>query len=227
MTAPIRSQSELLERDDARDRGLLRYFTGKACKHGHIAERHVSTGICLECGAMHQRLRWKLNPEHMRAKERSRIAADLAGNRERVKAWRKANPEKRRAAARRHNKKHAARKKEYRAANAGRLKQRAKAYYEANKDLYAARSRNRTARKKKAEGSHTAADLRIILKSQRGKCAYCPTSIKLRRHVDHIVPLAKGGTNWPSNIQLTCPPCNLSKGKTDPIDFAQRLGMLL
>ena len=25
------------------------YFTGKPCKHGHIAERHVSTNACVDC----------------------------------------------------------------------------------------------------------------------------------------------------------------------------------
>lgn len=32
-------------------------------------------------------------------------------------------------------------------------------------------------------------------------------------HVDHIVPISKGGDEWDlDNLQLTCPRCNLSKG---------------
>jgi hypothetical protein len=32
-------------------------------------------------------------------------------------------------------------------------------------------------------------------------------------HLDHIIPLAQSGTNDPSNFQLLCVNCNLSKGK--------------
>jgi len=45
--------------------------------------------------------------------------------------------------------------------------------------------------------------------------------------MDHIVPLAKGGKNIDSNIQLTCPKCNLEKNSKDPIEFMQSRGYLL
>ena len=41
---------EVISRKDARDRGLKRYFTGRPCKYGHIAERFTSNGSCVECG---------------------------------------------------------------------------------------------------------------------------------------------------------------------------------
>ncbi len=42
-------------------KGLRRYFTGKPCSKGHIAERHY-TGTCVECGKA-ARLAWnKRNP---------------------------------------------------------------------------------------------------------------------------------------------------------------------
>jgi 5-methylcytosine-specific restriction endonuclease McrA len=40
---------EIIKRAEARARKLTRYFTGKACKHGHIAERVTRDGKCLEC----------------------------------------------------------------------------------------------------------------------------------------------------------------------------------
>ena len=42
-----------------------------------------------------------------------------------------------------------------------------------------------------------------------------------------IKPLARGGTNQRTNLQLLCPPCNLSKSAKDPIDFMQSRGFLL
>ena len=34
---------------EARRRGLVRYFTGVPCKHGHVAERFVGNSECVEC----------------------------------------------------------------------------------------------------------------------------------------------------------------------------------
>jgi hypothetical protein len=40
---------EIISRTEARNKGLPRYFTGKACPHGHIAERTVGGKHCVEC----------------------------------------------------------------------------------------------------------------------------------------------------------------------------------
>lgn len=41
-------------------------------------------------------------------------------------------------------------------------------------------------------------------------------------HVDHIVPLAKGGhPSDPRNLQLLCGPCNLAKGAADVAPWAR------
>ena len=39
------------ERQIARALGMNRYFTGKPCKNGHIAERWVSKAKCVQCSA--------------------------------------------------------------------------------------------------------------------------------------------------------------------------------
>ena len=85
----------------------------------------------------------------------------------------------------------------------------------------------RRALKRAAEGSHTADELKALLERQRGKCVYCGVDIRKGYHVDHITALARGGSNWISNIQLTCAKCNTSKGARDHFEFAQRLGKLL
>jgi 5-methylcytosine-specific restriction endonuclease McrA len=79
-----------------------------------------------------------------------------------------------------------------------------------------------------SEGSHTAADIAEILKAQGGRCAYCRTSLnRAKKHVDHIVPLALGGSNGRANLQIACAACNQSKSARDPVTFAQSIGLLL
>jgi len=41
--------AEIVSRKDARAAGLKRYFTGKPCKRGHVAERWVSIKACVNC----------------------------------------------------------------------------------------------------------------------------------------------------------------------------------
>lgn len=44
---------------EARRKGLKRYFTGKPCKHGHIAERYTETNRCFECNKVSSRKDYK------------------------------------------------------------------------------------------------------------------------------------------------------------------------
>lgn len=38
-----------MTRDEAIERGLVRYLPDKPCRVGHISERYTTTGNCLEC----------------------------------------------------------------------------------------------------------------------------------------------------------------------------------
>lgn len=55
-------------------------------------------------------------------------------------------------------------------------------------------------------------DVLSLLESQQGQCAYCAVALEDDFHVDHVVPLSRGGGNGADNICLACPPCNFSKG---------------
>lgn len=120
---------------------------------------------------------------------------------------------------------------EYYQENADAIKAKVREYSAANPDKCAAHSRNRRARVRNAEGSHTAADVKAIFEYQRGKCANCNKKLfksgAKKFHVDHIHPLAKGGSNWPSNLQCLCCTCNLKKSAKDPLDWAFQNGKLL
>lgn len=60
---------ELISCKEAKEKGLKRYFTGKPCKHGHIAERHV-TGGCVVCANLDQLRYYNENPEKYKAANR-------------------------------------------------------------------------------------------------------------------------------------------------------------
>lgn len=84
-----------------------------------------------------------------------------------------------------------------------------------NPEKARAKSHKRLALKRNAEGHHSAADIRRIYAEQNGCCAYCGVTldwnVPRQVHVDHIIPLSKGGSNWPDNIAIACQQCNCSK----------------
>ena len=41
--------SPIVQLSEARASGMIRYFTGKPCKYGHVCERVVSTRTCIDC----------------------------------------------------------------------------------------------------------------------------------------------------------------------------------
>ena len=101
------------------------------------------------------------------------------------------------------------------------------AWHRANPLARVSHEANRRARKKAAGGKHTAADIKQLFRLQRGKCACCHVSIADGYHVDHIQPLALGGSNDKANLQLLCPTCNLRKSAKHPVDFMRETGRLL
>lgn len=123
------------------------------------------------------------------------------------------------------------RNKKYRIANKEMLAEKNRIYRENNPELISSHKRNRRAVKRLADGSHLASDVKRIFDAQRGLCANCNSKLfksgVKKYHVDHIMPLSLGGSNWPSNLQCLCPSCNLSKGSKHPDDWAVSNGKLL
>lgn len=52
-----------------------------------------------------------------------------------------------------------------------------------------------------------------LLKHQKHRCWWCGKKIKGNEyHIDHVIPIMRGGTNDVSNLRIACPECNLKKG---------------
>lgn len=72
--------------------------------------------------------------------------------------------------------------------------------------------RRRREREKRAPGLTTTQrkHLRDQWRRQRRVCAYCQKAPATQ--VDHVIPLALGGTNHIGNLAPSCGPCNRAKG---------------
>lgn len=74
-------------------------------------------------------------------------------------------------------------------------------------------------RERAVEGKFTKHDIDSLLVKQHGQCKYCFADICGNYHIDHIHPISKGGSNWPDNLQLTCPSCNSKKSNKSHDEF--------
>lgn len=187
-------------------------FLGNPCAHGHV-ERYVKTRLCVTCARARLK-RWRTsNPEKVIENRRNFQPKMKVLH----KKWRDKNPERTRAYSvetrRRYPEKTAAYGKKWRTENPERT---------------LVFVRNRRARIKGAEGSHTIEDVAEIRRLQGGKCAYCRIRLSdVVEHVDHIKPVSKGGSNRRNNLQLLCGSCNSRKHDADPVIFARRTGRLI
>ena len=145
-------------------------------------------------------------------KERSRFARWYAAHREdvvaRATAWNKAHP----AAHLRHTASYYATHKTEKAAYRT-------AYYATHHDEEMACKHRRRARMCGASGDCSAADWKVVTGILGAGClhpdkAACHGTI----HQDHVRPLARGGTNHPTNRQPLCAHHNTAK-HTDWVDY--------
>ncbi len=90
------------------------------------------------------------------------------------------------------------------------------------RDLRRVNARNRRAHKRAANGTHTAQQIQEQYTRQKGKCYYCQHKVKWgKHHVDHVVPLSRGGSNDMSNLVIACAPCNMSKNRKLPSEWPE------
>ena len=54
-----------------------------------------------------------------------------------------------------------------------------------------------------------------LLDKADGCCCSCKKEVKKVFHIDHIIPLAEGGSNESENLQVLCKPCHFEKTRTE------------
>lgn len=194
-----------MTRKEALVTGEKQYYTGRPCARGHFSNRLASTRQCLQCVASSS-ARWRAeNPAIMRAIKR---------------AWRVANPTKVKAykiaSYQRNREANLKRMAIYAADNVPARRVSRKRWEERHPEQVKAIRQRIRSQRRGAEGAFTAGDVMNLYTQQEAHCAACGCSLKDGYHIDHIRPLARGGSNFVDNIQLLCPRCNFSKGAKMP-----------
>lgn len=152
-------------------------------------------------------------------RKRETNAAWLEANRERRRetdaAWARANPNKvrQRVAA-------------WREANPDRARAATAKWQKANPEAVRIHSHTRRASTEKNGGKLSRNITNLLMSEQGKKCAGCLVDLLTTgHHLDHVVPISKGGPNVDSNIQLLCPTCNHEKSAKHPLDWMQQKGI--
>lgn len=162
--------------------------------------------------------------------------------------WRKKNRNKLRLLARAVNAKPEVRerKRKWSAANRQRLNASALIWYHKHREeclvrtrlwqkanpervriTHAAAMNARRARKRQATGVHTAAQWFARVEFWGWRCRYCRVELDaFSLTKDHMIPLSKGGSEWPSNLVPACQQCNQHKRCRNFKQFMEQLRVL-
>lgn len=144
---------------------------------------------------------YQANREEQLAKCKTYVRENAAAVAARKKRWYEANKDRILAAAR---ERYGSESEEWRAARVARLsdwKLRNPEAYRAGKK--AAKWRRRGA---SGDAAHAQVEARVVLWGCR--CWLCGEPW---REVDHMKPIARGGSNWPANLRPACSGCNRRK----------------
>ncbi len=198
----------VISRQEAKKQGLTRYYTGKPCKHRHVAIRWTANGICDDC---------------LRETRHRRYQADLEGSREIIRRWRTNNPEKMREAVRRWQRANPeqakAATKRWIAAHPEKNRETVRKHYKKdrarNPEKYLAQRARRRALKNGATVL-LATKREAEIRAAATHCYHCRKRFYKGQvtHLDHLVALSRGGQHSETNIVVSCASCNLRKNAT-------------
>jgi hypothetical protein len=179
---------------EAKALGLDRYNTGRPCKHGHVADRRVDNGTCIECLAARSAEWAKANRDEMSLHQRKYRLRNPDAIRERSKTYHEQNREARSKAMR-----------EWYAKNKDRMRELNREWVGNNKvRLYARMAARRAKHKRAIPKWLSASDFRNIEAIyQQARDTSSLTGVP--HHVDHVLPLNGeyvSGLHVPENLRV-------------------------
>jgi len=141
--------------------------------------------------------------------------------------WARNNREQRNEASRRWNTNNKDKKlaaaAAYRAAHQDKINARRKAIRAVRPELERLKAAKRRAHKQNNGGKLSRTIVATLLIQQKGVCACCAKPLNGIFHLDHKIPLSRGGQNTDDNVQLLLPACNLRKYTMTPEEFATKI----
>lgn len=165
--------------------------------------------LCKECSSVKAK-KYRSRPEVV-AKEKARLAAAYQANREALLERRKARYIANKPTER-------AQQDKWRSENLEHHRKTCRDWAKRNPLSMRAIVAKRRALIRGNGGSYKASDVVNLMQAQHGICNICCSTLD-DYHVDHVIPLSRGGINEASNLQLLCPTCNRSKGNKLPHEF--------
>ena len=110
--------------------------------------------------------------------------------------------------------------KRYREENKETIREWKKKYFLTNPYAKKTQKHRRRARQKNASGYSTKEQIQARFDYHGNKCYYCGDSSS-RLEIEHRIPLARGGSNWPANIVPACNHCNNKKHTKTEREFKE------
>lgn len=195
-------------------------------------------GICKSCTKRRVHEWEQAHPE--RRRERSReyrrrhpekdkeyYLANRERHLEQSRRWGQENKDKIREASRRYREAHPEQYRENQRRFTRRRPERrreiGREWARRNLEYRKAQKAKRRARELGAQGTHTRDDIQRLYEQADGRCWWCGKRVGDDYHVDHRIPLSKGGSNDVANLVIACPFCNMSKHDKLPHEFNGRL----
>ena len=211
--------------------------TGETCKHGHLRTsantRFVTRGkyvvrICRDCTREYSAKWRRANPE----KTAAHLKRSRQKRRQAINAYEKTPAQRERRAAMKRRlrqnpewrERERKRNRSYVLALPPEVRQERRDYVNRwrkdNRERVRELNRLRLIRESSAPGAGylTVEKLRARILFYAGRCFYCDAPDA--KSLDHRIPLARGGSQFPSNLVPSCKLCNSRKGTRTPKEWA-------
>lgn len=214
---------KIISRNEASSLGLVRFFDGRTCKHGHQAERYVKGGGCVKCALIYSAKQpptpsiynpkqkaeyYAKNREQILLRRRSKVAAKIGIT---ISEYLERLQEKNDPAIKE-------------ASKVDRKRMHAKKDYKRHKDRYLSKNAIRRSQKKSARASWANAnEIRKIYRKSEALTA----NTGIQHNVDHIVQLSSDivcGLHCEHNLRVITQSENMAKGnRFDPDAYVHEL----
>jgi hypothetical protein len=154
----------------------------------HNRGRNKVQGHCRACSVIKNRQWMEDNKEYVKERNYSNYNKDIEHSRKRAN--------------------------EYRLKNLDKIKNRLKIYRKINPSLNCYHANKRRALKKNSTHLNHSRDMEMVFINQRIRLSKC---LNIPFHVDHILPISRGGFHHHGNLQVV--PANLNEIKKDKLSF--------